>query len=440
MKKVALVGRPNVGKSTLYNRFSRSYDAVTSDIAGTTRDVRVGVARFGGKTATLIDTGGLEDRNELFRTVRDHAVSAASEADIVLFMVDAQELPQEHEKKLFFELQKKSKSIALVLNKMDNSTQTEQFFAYMSFGAAQSFAISCAHKTGFEPLEKWIADQLDDDEAEALPSDESETVRVGIIGRPNVGKSSLLNALVGFERSVVSPVAGTTLDPVDETVQIDGRRIVFVDTAGIRKRSRIEGIERYAFDRTEKMLEITDIALLVLDASEDFCELDERIAGLCDKHKTAVIIVLNKYDIAAAEFAKLEKTVRDKFVFLSFAPIISLSANTKKRVNKLYEMIFAVYENYARRIPTSQLNSIIEAATLKHHLPSVKGKVVKIYYAAQFESKPPKIALIANRPKSIHFSYLRYLSNQIRQAVELNGTPIILETKAKSGHNQAEID
>ncbi|MDR3347841.1 MAG: ribosome biogenesis GTPase Der [Helicobacteraceae bacterium] len=443
MKKIALVGRPNVGKSTLYNRLTKSYDAVTSDQAGTTRDIRVGVALIGEKTALIVDTGGLEGRDELFCKVRQKAIEAAKDADIVLFLVDAKRYPDSDDKKLFFELQRLNHPIALVLNKSDNQGLSDQYYAYMGFGAEQTFAISCAHKLGFEPMKKWLASMLEEGilENENITNATEvgdEAIKTAIIGRPNVGKSALLNALVGFERSVVSPQAGTTVDPVNESVVIDSRRIVFVDTAGIRKRSRIEGIERFAFERTEQMLKEADVALLVLDASEDFCELDERIAGLADKHKTAVIVVLNKLDIADKQFAQLEQELRNRFLFLSFAPIISLSAQTKKRVSKLYEMIFKAYENYSRRVQTSTLNEIVRNAVEKHHLPSDRGKAVKIYYATQFETKPPKIALIVNRPRSIHFSYLRYITNQIRQAVDFEGAPIVIEVRSRK-ENQDTI-
>ncbi|GHV06956.1 GTPase Der [Campylobacterota bacterium] len=443
MKKIALVGRPNVGKSTLYNRLTRSYDAVTSDEAGTTRDVRSGVAIFEGKSAIVMDTGGLDNSDELFTSVRKQAIRAAREADIVLFLADGQRLADDEERKIFFELQKISKVVALVLNKRDNGKEDEIFYDYLGFGAEHLFEISCAHKRGLGALEEFVADRLESAEeaASAEEASEGEAIRVAIIGRPNVGKSALLNALVGFDRAIVSPIAGTTIDPVDEEISVAGQRLIFIDTAGIRKRSRIEGIERFAFERTEKMLQTADVALLVLDASEDFCELDERIAGLADKHKTAVIVVLNKLDIAPIDAQELEKLVRKRFIFLSFAPIITLSAETKKRVNKLFELIGKIYENYSQRIPTGELNKIVEAATARHKLPSDRGKIVKIFYATQFETKPPRIALIANRPAAIHFSYLRYLTNQIRAAVELEGAPLILEKKGrKSTSHETDQD
>lgn len=459
MKTIALVGRPNVGKSTLFNRLTRSYDAITSDVAGTTRDIKKAIMRIDDFEAELLDTGGLEERDEMFVSVRRKSLEATKSADLVLFMVDGQMMPTDEEKKLFYELQKLNENIVLLLNKIDNDKLTAQKLEYLSFGATSMLAISCAHKRGFEELEELIlreiaADQTVeedddflgdyDDEGELvatpkLPDQpaEDEAIKVAIIGRPNVGKSALLNALVGFERSVVSSIAGTTIDPVDEEITMGGKRVVFVDTAGVRRRSRILGIEKYAFERTEKMLESADIALVVLDSSEEFIEQDEKIAGLVDKHKLGVIIVLNKYDIAKEEYKKLEKEVRRKFRFLDHAPLITLSATSKKRVHKLEELILKVYESYSLRIPTARLNEIITEATIKHHIPSDKGKIVKIYYATQFDTKPPRIALVSNRPKTIHFSYLRYLANQIRERIELLGTPIVLIPRPKK---QEEAD
>ncbi|MDR0746465.1 MAG: ribosome biogenesis GTPase Der [Helicobacteraceae bacterium] len=432
MRSIALVGRPNAGKSTLFNRLTRSAAAVTSDVAGTTRDIRSAIAEVGGKKALIVDTGGLAEGSDLLLRVREHALKAAKKADITLFIADGQLFADEEDRRLFFEVQKSAKSVALVINKMDSGDQNDRYYSYLSFGTRQVFPISCAHRRGFEALEEWLAKELSGETDEEDTRSIDDEIRVAIIGRPNVGKSAMLNALVGFERSVVSGAAGTTIDPVNESVIVDGKTVTFIDTAGIRKRGRIEGIERFAFDRTEKMLESAHIALIVLDASEEFSEQDERIAGLADRYKTGVIIVLNKLDIAEREHKELEKITRSRFAFLSYAPLITLSAHTKKRVNKVFELIFSVYENYSRRIPTGELNALIEAATAKHHIPSDKGKAVKIYYATQYETKPPKIALITNRPSAIHFSYLRYLANQIRLAFDLNGAPLVLEKKGRT--------
>ncbi|MDR2638893.1 MAG: ribosome biogenesis GTPase Der [Helicobacteraceae bacterium] len=437
MFRVALVGRPNAGKSALFNRLIGAREAIVSEVAGATRDIKIGRAVIDGAEIEVMDTGGLDDRGEIFAIARKKAIEAAQNADLTLFLADGQLSPDDEDRRLFYELQKQNPAIALVLNKIDNDKLESQRYEYMSYGVKELYTISCSHGRGLDELKKLLikaakaSDKANAAETSETAGSQSEAIRVAIIGRPNAGKSALLNAIVGFDRAVVSSVAGTTIDPVDETILLNDREIVFVDTAGIRKRGRIEGVERFAFDRTEKALTRADIALIVLDASEDFTELDERIAGLADKYKTAAIIVLNKYDIAREEYKTLEKQTRDRFIFLSHAPIISLSAISKKRVNKLGDLIESVYENYSRRVPTARLNEIIEEAIGKHKIPSDRGKAVKIYYAAQYETKPPKIALICNRPRSIHFSYLRYLANKLRENIDFSGSPIVIEAKSK---------
>jgi len=263
------------------------------------------------------------------------------------------------------------------------------------------------------------------------PEDENH-IKIAIIGRTNVGKSSLLNALLNEERSVVSSVAGTTIDPIDETIVYKDKQLTFVDTAGLRRRGKIVGIERYALMRTKAMLENANMALLVLDASQPFLDLDEKIAGLIDQNRLACIIVLNKWDIAKKEeYDKIIKEVRERFKFLSYAPILTLSAQTHQRVDKLHDKILEINENYSQRIPTSKVNEVIERALRRHTLPSVSGQVIRIYYATQYETRPPKIAIIMNKPKGLHFTYRRYLANKFREAFNFEGTPLLFKAKKK---------
>ncbi len=450
MQKIVLIGKPNVGKSSLFNRLAKRRDAITSDVSGTTRDVKKSEVLINEKKALLIDTGGLDESNEMFKEVKRKSLAAAKDADIILFLVDGKLLPDEDDKKIFYELQKLGKKIALVVNKIDNDRQEEEIgWEFASFGAKDLFFLSVSHNRNTRKLINWLDSNLketkelslDEDEDisfedflsmdEAKEDNQNKEIKIAIIGRVNVGKSSLLNALLKEDRSVVSSVAGTTIDPIDEVVAIENKLYTFVDTAGIRKRGKIEGIEKFALNRTQKQLENADIALLVLDASEDFKELDEKIASLVERYELGVIIVLNKWDKAKYSYEESLKRVRDRFKFLSFAPIITLSALTKKRVHKLFELIDRVYQNYTRRIPTSKLNELIKFANQKHHLPSDMGKVVKIYFATQFDIKPPRIALIMNRPKALHFSYKRYLINTLRKYYDFEGTPLILEPKKK---------
>ena len=473
MKKVILLGRPNVGKSSLFNRLARARIAITSEVAGTTRDVNKTEINIDDRECLLIDSGGLDESSKLFAAVQKRSLAEANEADIIVFMVDGKLYADEIDKKLFYAINRVGKPTALVVNKVDGKRDEERAKDFISFGAKKLFEISVSHNSGTDELCEWIYSHLEsaktsidesiedflaDFDESLLESDESDesgeslrnsrfksnidyenkAIKVGIIGRVNVGKSSLLNALVGQNRSVVSDIAGTTIDPVNEKISVnDGgkeREIEFVDTAGIRRRGKIEGIEKYALNRTQKMLENADIAVLVLDSAEGINELDERIAGLVCQFNLGVIIVLNKWDLKSGddkEFDKMSREIRDKFKFLAYAPIISLSATSKKRVEKLKELICAVYKNYTIKLPTSRLNEVIAAATKAHPIPREHGRAVRIYYAAQFDTAAPKIALVMNKPKCLHFSYLRYLQNQLRASFELGGTPVILVPRGR---------
>ena len=465
MKKVILLGRPNVGKSSLFNRLARARIAITSEVAGTTRDVNKTEINIDDRECLLIDSGGLDESSKLFAAVQKRSLAEANEADIIVFMVDGKLYADEIDKKLFYAINRLGKPTALVVNKVDGKRDEQRAKDFISFGAKKLFEISVSHNSGTDELCEWIYSHLEpaktsidesiedflaDFDESLLESDESNSrfksnidyenkaIKVGIIGRVNVGKSSLLNALVGQNRSVVSDIAGTTIDPVNEKISVnDGnkeREIEFIDTAGIRRRGKIEGIEKYALNRTQKMLENADIAVLVLDSAEGINELDERIAGLVCQFELGVIIVLNKWDLKGGddkEFDKMSREIRDKFKFLAYAPIISLSATSKKRVEKLKELICAVYKNYTIKLPTSRLNEVIAAATKAHPIPREHGRAVRIYYAAQFDTAAPKIALVMNKPKCLHFSYLRYLQNQLRASFELGGTPVILVPRGR---------
>ena len=463
MKTIAIIGLPNVGKSSLFNRIAKKRIAITSDFSGTTRDIRDQEVLITEKPCILLDTGGLDNSNELFENVRVKSMSAADRADIIVMMVDGKMLPSDEEKKIFYALQKHNKPIALVINKIDNDKEMERAWEFDEFGAEKVFPISVSHNRGVSALLKWIGDflpEIESEEPELIEDDEdidletllhmsddakiedeeeSNQINIGIVGRVNVGKSSLLNALVGEERAVVSSIAGTTIDPVDEFIEYEGKKLNFVDTAGLRRRGKIEGIEKFALMRTNDMLEGADIALLVLDASEPFRELDERIANLADKNNLATIIVLNKWDKACESYEKTLDELRYRFKFLAYAPVITVSALSKKRVYKIKDMILQVYKNYSQRISTSKLNELFKEATIKHHMPSDKTKEVKIYFATQYDIKPPRIVLVMNRPKALHFSYKRYLMNKLRERFELEGSPILLYAR-KKGERDESLD
>ncbi|MCF6310762.1 MAG: ribosome biogenesis GTPase Der [Sulfurimonas sp.] len=498
MKKIAIIGRPNVGKSSLFNRLVKKRDAITSEQAGTTRDVKRRHVTIINKEALLLDTGGLDKGCELFDKIKEMSLKAAYQADIILYMVNGKGIPEDEDKKLFYELQTLGKDVALVVNKIDNDKMKEKLWDFYEFGTDAIFGISVAHNRHTVELLDWIASKIpdsdiikedaeevedaedeiaviredlsdedffeniedqdeeddgftywDEDEMDGIIDDENSIfaqndkikefneedvnhIKISIIGRTNVGKSSLLNALLGEERSVVSSVAGTTIDPIDESIDYKGKQLTFVDTAGLRRRGKIIGIEKFALMRTTEMLDNSNMALVVLDASEPFLDLDEKIAGLVDSNRLACIIVLNKWDISKRdEHDKIIQSVRDRFKFLAYAPIITLSAKSHQRVDKLNDMILEINKNYSQRITTSQLNAVMDKAMRRHQLPSMHGQVIRIYYATQYETRPPKIAIVMNKPNGLHFTYRRYLTNKLREAFNFTGTPLLFKAKKR---------
>lgn len=485
--KIAIIGRPNVGKSCLFNRLAKQKIAITSDISGTTRDTNYTHIYLlpqaskqnsddttqNPKSALLIDTGGIEQKSkdELFLQVGEKAKQTSKQADLVLYVVDGQNPPNDEDREILYEilrLKDKKTPCFLVVNKIDSDAQNGGAYAFYEFGVQEVFFISVAHNRGITTLQNAMFSALfastneaitDDDEdilaglqkdlenqlerdlqnqLEKESSKESESsqknspIKIGIIGRVNVGKSSLLNALTQKERAIVSKKAGTTIDPVDESIEHKGKLLTFIDTAGIRKRGKIQQLEKFALDRTNKILAQSDIALLVLDASERLCELDERIFSLTQKHALGVIVLWNKWDIKYADFKTINAEFERKFRFLEYAPKLTISAKNKRHINELKDKIIEIYQNFSLRIPTAKLNETIAKAIQNHAIPSDKGKLVKIYYATQYESAPPQIALISNRPNSIHFSYKRYLINCLREEFSLSGVPLILSFRDKN--------
>jgi len=441
MKKVAILGRPNVGKSSLFNRLARVRDAITSDISGTTRDVKKRIVTISGdRDFEVIDTGGIDYSSELFSKVAELSLRAGESADVIIYMVDGKSIPAEEDKELFYRLQELNIPIALVVNKIDNDKEEEKYWDFLEFGAERTFPMSVSHNRYFNDFYEWLEDYIPkrvidiniedklEDNLIDINSQEEEVdndIQVAIIGRVNTGKSSLLNSLLGEERSVVSDVAGTTIDPIDEVMEHNGYNITFIDTAGIRRRSKIVGIEKYALGRTTAMLEKANLVLLMIDATVGVTELDERVAGLIDKHRLACLIVINKWDIREDKnYEDAVNDIRDELKFLHYAPLITISAKTGMRVHKILDQITAIFERYKQRIPTSKLNDVLREAINRHHLPSYNGAYVKIKFATQYETKPPKIALISNRPDGVHFSYKRYLSNFIRSRFDFEGVPL----------------
>ncbi|MDD2697570.1 MAG: ribosome biogenesis GTPase Der [Arcobacteraceae bacterium] len=468
MIKIALIGQPNVGKSSLFNRIAKKRVAIVSDLAGTTRDIRRREVKILNREAMMLDTGGIDDTDDaIFSNVKRKAIETAKEADIVLFMVDGKRIPDEKDSELFYALQRLGKNLALVVNKIDNDKEKENLWEFYSFGIDEErmFPISVSHNRGTVRLFEWLHEQLpmseeeiianeiaqnkeaDEDEDFSTPEREPRRkskviveekkeidpnhIKIAIIGKPNVGKSSILNAIIGEERSVVSPIAGTTIDPVDETFIYNDKKITFVDTAGLRRRGKILGIEKYALMRTEDMLQQSNIALVVLDASVPIADQDEKVSGLVDKFGLGVIIVLNKWDENMDTYEKVTKEVRDRFRFLYYAPIMAVSAKTGRNIDKLKDKIITIFENYNKRISTSVLNATIKKAIQRHALPSPNGNRLRIYFATQFNTNPPTVALVMNKPSMLHFSYKRYLINILREYLDFEGVPIRIVARKK---------
>ena len=465
LKKVAIVGRPNVGKSSLFNRLARQRDAITSDMSGTTRDVKKRIVTISeNREFEILDTGGIDYSSELFTKVAEFSLRASEEADIIVYMVDGKTLPSEEDRELFYKLQAQNKPLALVVNKIDNDKEEERYWEFLEFGADATFPMSVSHNRYFNDFYAWLEEyipapieeeglDLEEDkeidpfaqiveQINAVHEEEVDNeVRVAIIGRVNTGKSSLLNSLLGEERSVVSDVAGTTIDPIDEMIEHNDHKITFVDTAGIRRRSKIVGIEKFALSRTTEMLEKSNLVLLMIDATVGVTELDERVAGLIEKHRLACMLVVNKWDIKEDKtYEEVVDEIRDEMKFLHYAPLITISAKTGLRVNKILDQVTDIYKRYTRRIPTSELNDTIRDAIKRHHVPAHNGAVVNIKFATQYETKPPKIALISNRPEFIHFTYKRYLSNFLRERFDFEGVPLDIVARKRGARVDDEED
>jgi len=432
---VAIVGRPNVGKSTIFNRIIGDRLAIVEDKPGVTRDRIYGSAEWNGKTFNIVDTGGIEidAGDEIMRSVRAQAELAIDEADVIIFMVDGKAglTPSDDEvARLLF---RSGKPVVVAVNKVDNPKRTEAVYDFYSLGFGDPVPISGAHGTGIGDLLDRVAASLPERTDEEYDED---VIRVALIGRPNVGKSSLVNAILGEERVIVSDVAGTTRDAIDTPFEKDGRKFVLIDTAGMRKRGRIyETTEKYSVLRSLKAIERADVALVLIDAVEGITEQDKHIAGYAHEAGKASVLVVNKWDAVEKDdktMRQFELRIRDHFQFMDYAPIVFLSAKTKLRLHKLLPVVEHVAEQHAMRVQTHLLNDIIADAVAVNPPPSDKGRRLRINYATQVAVKPPTIVLFVNDPELMHFSYSRYLENKIREAFAFEGTPIRIIVRRKS--------
>jgi GTPase len=440
---VAIVGRPNVGKSTLFNRICGGHDAIVEDEAGVTRDRRYGEAEWDGFLFRVVDTGGLDfdaakpGDATLQRGILKQAMRAVEEAALVLFVVDARAGLQPEDRDAIKALRKSGKPILWVANKVDGASFEAEANELYTLGADQVFPVSAQHGRGVGELLDAVVARIPDapriDEQPEPEEDATRPIKLALVGRPNAGKSSLVNRFVGDERVIVDALAGTTRDPVDTPVEIGGRRYVLIDTAGIRRRSKVYvPMEKIAVAMAEKAVGRCDVCVLVVDAEEGLAEQDAKVAGMCDEAGRALVILFNKLDlIDEKQQKKLHENLKRQLQFVPWARVVFASAKTGKGVQRVLDAVQAAYAAYTRRVTTGALNRWFEGI-VERHPPSVyRGHPIKLYFIQQPQAKPPTFLLSVNYPEGVHFSYRRYLQNQLRDEFDLWGTPVRIVCKAR---------
>ena len=430
---VAIVGSPNVGKSTIFNRIIGDRRAIVDDEAGITRDRLYATATWLRKTFTLIDTGGIEIANKPFQEqIRIQASIAIDEADIIIFVTDGQVGVTSDDRMVAKILHKVKKPIILAVNKIDEGLQAANAAEFYSLGLGEPIPVSGAHGVGIGDILNRIVDQIKDSKEEVR----DDVITFSLIGRPNVGKSSLTNALLSQERVIVSDISGTTRDSIDTPFTKDGKEYVVIDTAGLKKKGKIyEAIDKYSAIRALKAIERSEIVLLVIDGDQGILEQDKHVIQYAtDLHK-AIIIVVNKWDLVDKDtntMSSFTKEVRKEYKFLDYAPIVYVSALKRKRIDTLIDALNMVHEAYHTRIKTSLLNDVLQEAQVMNQAPDFNGGRLKIYYATQVLTSPPTITLVVNDPNFMHFSYQRYLENRLRETFNFDGTPIKFSLKRHS--------
>ena len=431
---VALVGRPNVGKSTIFNRLVGKKVSIIEDTPGVTRDRIYGDVYYRDYKFHLIDTGGIDVSKELFNNeIKIQAEIAIDEADEVIFIVDGKEELNQNDYVIRDMLKKANKDVIVAVNKIDNTNRNDSIYNYYELGFDKIVAISGEHNIGIDDLLENITSDFGP--LQDVVEDDNR-IKFCIIGRPNVGKSSLVNALLNEEKVIVSDVAGTTRDAVDTEFKYNSKDYVAIDTAGMRKKGKIyENIEKYSLIRSMKAIERSDVCVIVINAEEGIIEHDKHIASYAMEAGKPMVLVVNKWDMVndKNDIKSFTLLMRNEFQFLPYVPIVFLSAKTKKRIHTLMPEIEKVYFNSLKEIKTSLLNSVIRDAVMLNQPPSYKGKRLKIYFVNQSGTKPPKFTFNVNNKGLVHFSYERYLENKLRENFDLEGTPIVIQFKNKNG-------
>ncbi|OUQ87106.1 ribosome biogenesis GTPase Der [Brevibacillus brevis] len=432
---VAIVGRPNVGKSTIFNRLIGQRVAIVEDMPGVTRDRLYGKGEWLTHTFHVIDTGGIEfgETDEILTQMRYQAELAIDEADVIIMIADSRTGVTDADVELSRMLNRTGKPVVLAVNKADNPEMRADIYDFYSLGLGEPFPVSGSHGLG-------LGDMLED-VVQHFPAEDDEekredVIRVSIIGRPNVGKSSLTNALLGEERVIVSDVAGTTRDAIDTPFERDNQSYILVDTAGMRKRGKVyETTEKYSVMRAMRSIEDSDVVLVVIDGEEGIIEQDKKIAGYAHEAGRGVIIIVNKWDAVEKDDKTMQRfteLIREEFKYLHYAPILYVSAKSKQRVHTILPKVNEVSQAHAMRVPTSVLNDLVTDATIRTPPPSDRGKRLKINYTTQATVKPPTFILFVNDPELMHFSYERYIENKIREAFVFEGTPVRIWTRKKT--------
>ena len=434
---VAIVGRPNVGKSTLFNRIIGRNLAIVEDMPGVTRDRNYAEAEWEGKRFLLVDTGGFEPETDdpMYTRMREQTTLAVEEADHIIFLMDGQQGLVPSDIEVSQRLRASGKPVIYAVNKVDGVRHEALLPDFYRLGIDALFPVSAQHGPGFSELMDELSRMLPATDEPPQDKETGAMPRIAIIGRPNVGKSSFVNALIGEDRMIVSPVAGTTRDAVDSVYQYYGRKYVLVDTAGIRSRGRIsQGVEKYSVMRAMKSISRADIALVLIDASEGITEQDERIVGLAHEAGKGIIIGLNKWDLVPDReqaFKRFMQDVQQRLKFADYASVLTISAVTRQRVTKVFEEIDRIVAEREKRVSTADLNRVFERLTAGHEPPLYRGKRVKYYYITQVDIKPPTFVVFVNYPDGVHFSYLRYIENNLRQSFGFRGTPVRIFAKRR---------
>lgn len=437
---VAIVGRPNVGKSTLFNIFADSRISIVEDTPGVTRDRLYAEAEWLDRRFMMVDTGGIEIANtdSIAVSIREQAKIAIKEADVILFVCDARTGVTTEDQEVAKLIRMAQKPVVLAVNKADTPTQELEAYEFYNLGIGEPYMISASNRLNLGDLLDAVVSHFPDED-ESDDDDHDDVIKVAIIGRPNVGKSSIFNDIIGQTRSIVSDVAGTTRDAIDVPVMKDGQTYLFIDTAGMRRKGKIdEPIEKYSIIRTLRAVDRSDVVLMVLDAVDGVTEQDKKIAGYAHEAGKGIVLVVNKWDLYQKDemsTVHYTETIRKELIFMPYTNVVYVSALTQQRISRLPDLIKDAAEANAMRISTSVLNQVVTDAVAMNQPPMEKGKHLKILYATQVKVKPPTFVIFCNEPEIMHFSYQRYLENKLREAFGFQGTPINLIVRGKNEDN-----